>query len=63
MNITKELIVNDLLATDFELDEHTDYTRVNEFVKTTYNMRLSRKATWAVINAVKAEGVQELDFD
>lgn len=63
MAITKEQIVNDLLAADFELDGVTDYRRVQAFVKDEYSVALSNKAVWAVINAVKAEGLQVIDFD
>ena len=62
-NITKEQIVNDLLANGFTLDGTTDYRRVNEFVKAEFMVRLSNKSTWAVINAIKTEGIEELDFD
>ncbi len=63
MAITKEQIVNDLLTADFELDGHTDYKRVQEFCKTEYSIALSNKAVWAVINAIKSEGLQVVDFD
>ena len=61
--VTKEQIVNDLLSADFKLDGVTDYRRVQAFVKDEYSATLSNKAVWAVINAVKAEGLQVIDFD
>ena len=63
MSITKEQIVNDLLTADFELDGHTDYTRVQAFCKAEYKVALSNKACWAVINALKQQGLDTLDFD
>ena len=63
MAITKEQIVNDLLNQDFELDGVTDYRRITEFVKTNYSVRLSNKATWAIINQLKDEDLAVLDFD
>ena len=63
MSITKEQIVNDMVVADFELDGTTDYRRAQEFCKQNYGVALSNKATWAVINAIKAEGLQVVDFD
>jgi hypothetical protein len=61
--MTKETIVNDLLSAGFELDGATDYRRVAQFVLDEYKLRASNKAVWAIINALKDEGIQELDFD
>lgn len=63
MSITKEQIVNDMLAADFELDGHTDYTRVVEFCKAEYKVALTNKAVWALVNALKQQGLDTLDFD
>lgn len=63
MSITKQQIVNDLLAADFQLDGHTDYARVVEFCKTEYKVALTNKAVWAIINTVKTEELAVLDFD
>ena len=63
MAITKEQIVNDLLASSFELDGVTDYTRVVEFCKTEYKVALTNKAAWALVNALKQEGLATLDFN
>jgi hypothetical protein len=61
--MTKETIVNDLLSSGFELDGATDYRRVYQFVLDEYKRKLTNKAVWAIINALKDEGIQELDFD
>lgn len=61
--MTKEQIVNDLIVAGFELDGVSDYRRVVEFCRTEYKVALSNRAVWAVINELKSEGVQVLDFD
>jgi hypothetical protein len=61
--MTKETIVNDLLSAGFELDGHSDYRRVSQFVLDEYKLRASNKAVWAIINELKNGDVQELDFD
>ena len=61
--MTKQQIVDALMNAGFELDGSTDYKRVNEFVKTEFNRRLSNQATWAVINELKHGDVEELDFN
>jgi hypothetical protein len=61
--LTKQDIVNDLLSANFELDGHSDYRRVEQFIRDEYNKKPSNKAVWAVINCIKDQDVEELDFD
>ena len=61
--MTKQTIVNDLINSGFELDGTSDYARVQAFCKAEYKLALSNRAVWAVINELKNEGVQVLDFD
>lgn len=61
--ITKQDIVNELLANDFTLDGVTDYKRISEFVREHFKLALTNKAVWAVVNALKTETLAELDFD
>ena len=63
MAMTKEQIVNDMLASGFELDGATDYKRVSDFVLQEYKVKLTNRAVWAVIDSLKSEGLAVLDFD
>ena len=63
MAITKQDIVNNLLSAGFELDGVTDYRRVQAFVKDEYSIALTNKAVWAVINELKHEDLEVLDFN
>lgn len=63
MNITKAHVVDHLLTIDFQLDGMTDYRRVVEAVKEQFNVALSNKACWAVINELKQQDLAVLDFD
>ena len=63
MAITKEQIVNDLLAVNYEIDGKTDWNRIQAFVAKEYKVRLSHDAFWAVFNALKQEGLATLDFN
>ena len=61
--ITKQDIVNALNEANFELDGRTDYVRIVEFVKHEFNKKLTNSSVWAVINMIKNEDLEELDFD
>ena len=63
MSITKQDIVNDLLSADFVLDGVTDYKRVAQYCKEQYGVSLTNKAVWAVINELKHEDLEVLDFN
>ena len=61
--ITKADIINALNEANFELDGRTDYVRIVEFVKHEFNKKLTNQAVWAVINELKHEDLEELDFN
>jgi hypothetical protein len=61
--LTKQDIVNDLLSANFELDGHSDYRRVEQFIRDEYNKKPSNKAVWSIINELKNCDLEELDFD
>lgn len=61
--MTKQEIVTALTDSDFILDGRTDYARVSEFCKQELNVKLTNRATWAVIDELKKGGLAELDFD
>jgi hypothetical protein len=61
--MTKATIVQALIDAGFELDGHSDYRRVSEFVRDEFNRRLTNTATWAVINELKNSDIEELDFN
>jgi hypothetical protein len=61
--MTKQDIVQALIDADFMLDGATDYNRVSQFVRDEFNRKLTNSAVWAVINALKYQELEELDFN
>lgn len=62
MNITKESIATALINSGFELNGKDDYQRIQAAVKQAYNVKLSHKAVWALINYIN-ESIEVIDFD